>query len=345
MKTRHIYWFAYFNKDEPSVRYRGLYALQYMQAHHGISWDIVYPGYDLYSILSFLHVYGSALFSRRADSVIVFQKIYRPGIYTAALKFLLWCRPSRTVYDIDDAEYLRYPDEVIRHFMCRCSVVAVGSEALDVYAKQYNPATVLLTSPVIEQPCRRKERNAPLRIGWIGYYGAHRANLHQLLFPAVSSLDRPVTLMILGVKSEEEASEIRNYFLGKEHIQVEAPVGIEWLDEESVYERIATMDIGVAPLLDTAFNRAKSAFKLKQCLSCGVPVIGSPVGENRRFLLDGVNGMIAEDAAAFLTALQKICDMPQDRYEEMSKAAVASHKAFDMEHYYGAMAPFLGAVV
>ena len=39
-------------------------------------------------------------------------------------------------------------------------------------------------------------------------------------------------------------------------------------------------------MLNHPFNQAKSAFKAKQYLSCGIPVIASDVGENRKFVLN-----------------------------------------------------------
>ena len=58
----------------------------------------------------------------------------------------------------------------------------------------------------------------------------------------------------------------------------------------SVYHQIARFDVGVSPLLDTEFNRGKSAFKLKQCLSCGIPFWAAVLARTSTFLQEGVNG-------------------------------------------------------
>ena len=106
MEIKHIYWFAYFNLNVPSVRYRAKFPLQQFRDKHGITFSIVYPGYDLQNMSNFILTFFSALFFRKSNSIIVFQKIHTSGIYATALKVLLFFRPQHTLYDIDDAAKL-----------------------------------------------------------------------------------------------------------------------------------------------------------------------------------------------------------------------------------------------
>ncbi len=55
-------------------------------------------------------------------------------------------------------------------------------------------------------------------------------------------------------------------------------------------ERIATWDIGVMPLRDGPYERAKCGYKLLQYAASGVPVVASPVGVNRS-MLDAMSGL------------------------------------------------------
>ncbi len=333
MLIKHIYWFAYFNLDEPSVRYRAKFPLQRLKDKHGITFSIVYPGYDFQNLSNFFLAFFSALFFRKSNSIIVFQKIYTNGIYATALKVLLFFRPQHTLYDIDDAEHTRRPAQTIHHFMKNCSACSAGSKSLVDYIRQFNQNVFLLTSPVIDHGLTKTELEETLTVGWVGYYGAHRQSLTQLFFPALHDIDFPLKLILLGVADKVEEQEIKSYFKSNKNITVETPLGLDWLDEHSIYETIATFDIGVSPLTDNEFNRSKSAFKLKQCLSCGVPVLGSSVGENRAFLQDGVNGYLCDSPTDYFQKLTSLKSSQNGSYTKLSRNAKRTFPTFSIDNY------------
>lgn len=332
--VNQIYWFSYFNNSEPSVRYRAIYPLEFMKEKYGADFSFVYPDYKLKNISRFISIYFEILFFRKKNSVIVFQKIYSKGLYSVALKFLLFLRRKKTFYDIDDAEYLRRPPETIHFFMKNCSGCLVGSVALAEYVSlHFKSKTELLTSPVIHHHEIKENKNETLTIGWIGYYESHFDSLSKLFFPAIQNIDFKITLVILGLRFPEDEENLRNYFSKNKNVIIEIPADIDWLDEKSIYERIKIMDVGIAPLLNTAFNQAKSAFKLKQYLSCGVPVLASMVGENIRFIDHAVNGFICNSPEEFLKNLNIINQMNAEEYSLFSKQARLSLNKFDIDNY------------
>ncbi len=333
MKIKHIYWFACFNLNDPSVRYRAKFPLLQLKRTQGISFSIVYPGYDIREVSNFLFIFFSALFFRKSNSVIVFQKIYTNGVYATALKILLFFRPQYTLYDIDDAEHLRRPTQTIHHFMRKCSACSAGSKSLVDYIRQFNQNVFLLTSPVIDHGLTKNALEKTMTVGWIGYYGAHRKCLTQLFFPALYNINFPLKLKLLGVANKEEAQEIKSYFINNPNISVETPLDLDWLDEHSIYEIIKTFDIGVSPLTDNEFNRAKSAFKLKQCLSCGIPVLASRVGENKVFLQDGVNGYLCDHPDDYFQKLTSLKNAQDNSYLKLRHNAKASSPTFSMDNY------------
>ncbi len=333
MLTEHIYWFAYFGTEEPSVRYRAKYALQQLSADHDISYDIVYPGFRPATIYRFLKVYCSILFLRKKNSVIVFEKIHTRRLYATALKILLRIRSGRTLYDIDDADYLKFPPGSILYFMRHVTQCAAGSRSLADFTARHNPNVFILTSPVIAHNCIRSERNKVFTIGWIGYYNAHRESLLQLFFPALSMISFPVKLVLMGVVKEAHFTELHDYFRSLPHVTIEIPEGIDWQNEHTVYQAISTFDAGIAPLLDTEINRAKSAFKLKQYMSCGVPVLASGTGENNVFLKDGINGYTCNSAAEFADRITLLANSSDDEYYKLSRQAQATVAEFSMAQY------------
>jgi glycosyltransferase involved in cell wall biosynthesis len=274
------------------------------------------------------------LFFRKKESIIVFQKIYTNGIYASSLKILLFFRPGQTVYDIDDADYVRRPAETIHYFMKNCSICAAGSQSLVEYIQRLNSSAFLLTSPVINHGLIRAANFSNFTIGWVGYYGAHRNSLHQLFFPAVRAIDFPVTLKILGIASDAEEQEVRAYFKSNHKVQLEIPRNLDWLNEHSIYLQICSFDIGVSPLLNTEINRAKSAFKLKQYLSCGVPVLASRVGENTTFLKEGINGYFCDTPEEFLNSIYTIYQALPDVYSQLSQNALGTIPEFNLDNYW-----------
>ncbi len=333
MPIKHIYCFAFYDMSAPSVRYRLKYPFDLLKTEQGINYDLIHPGYDLKNLSRFLRVFLGILLFRKRHSLIIFQKIYTKGVYANALKILLFFRPKNTIYDIDDAEYIRFEPATVQYFMKHCAICTVGSETLKNYAQQYSPNTVLLTSPVINHQEIKNARNSLFTIGWIGFYNGHKDNLHQLLFPALKKIKEPIKLVLLGVRKAEHRQEIQDYFISNDNIQIEIPENIDWLDEISVYRRIKEFDVGVSPLIDNEFNRAKSAFKLKQYLSAGVPAICSPVGENIHFLGEGENGFFCNSTDAYEKAILKIKKMTIEEYQLLCNNTRKDYSEFSVRRY------------
>lgn len=342
MKISHVYWFSFYNHDDPSVRYRGKYALQFLKTEYGITYSISYPDYGYKSILQFIYTFFSALLFRKRNSIIVFQKVYTNGIYASALKVLLFFRPKNTLYDIDDAEHTSHPVNTLHYFMQRCSVISAGSKALVEYGQRFNKNVFLLTSPVIEHGIFKTEKENIFTVGWIGYYGAHRQSLTTLFFPALHAINFPLKLKLLGVANTTEHLEITNYFKENKNITIDAPIGLDWHNERFIYQHIATFDVGVSPLLNTEFNRAKSAFKLKQCLSCGVPVLASSVGENKAFLTDGVNGFFCDNPNAYYERLLHLHSIKKETYAWFMGHAKNTTVNFSMQTYCVSLLNYFG---
>lgn len=222
--------------------------------------------------------------------------------------------------------------------MANCSCVSVGSRRLMKYAKQFNSNVHILTSPVIEHDQIKTKRNTLFTIGWIGFYNAHRDNLRELFFPAIKEIDFPIKLVLLGVTKPDHIKEIKDYFAPFSNVMLEIPENIDWQDELSIYQRIKYFDIGVSPLLNTEICRAKSAFKLKQCFSCGVPVLASKLGENAVFLKDGVNGFFCDNPQEYAEKIKLVRDMTDSEYKAMQSDALSSIGSFDMNKFCSSFA-------
>jgi glycosyltransferase involved in cell wall biosynthesis len=70
-------------------------------------------------------------------------------------------------------------------------------------------------------------------------------------------------------------------------------VAEQWIKYELLPMCMRDMDIGISPLVDNAFNRAKSSLKVWQYAALGVPSVVSPLDPYNEAIEDGKNGMFA----------------------------------------------------
>lgn len=86
---------------------------------------------------------------------------------------------------------------------------------------------------------------------------------------------------------------------------------------ESVRD-IGRWDIGVMPLADGVYERAKCGYKLLQYAASGVPAVASPVGVNRR-LLDRMDGLAAGSVDEWTDALDALLTESSARREQRAR--------------------------
>lgn len=335
-QTKFIYWFAYYNLDSPSVRYRAKYPLDYLKKKYDVDSYLIMPGYGVLTIFNFIRAYISALLFCKENSVIVIQRIHSGFIYASLLKILVKIRPSRTYYDLDDADYLEYPPKSIYYFLKNCSGSFLGSRELVKNLSHLNSNTILNTSPTPDAFYLKRRRNSPLTVGWIGDFGGgHKEALLKYFFPALLDLDFRVRFILLGVgrKDESDFDFITKYFGSNPNIIPEMPREINWNDEKQIQHWISQFDIGVATLLENEFHLSKSAFKLKQYLNNGVPVLSSNLPENTFFVQNGINGFLCDTSSDFRNRIIEINKMSDSDYMRLSDCARKSSTDFNLEIY------------
>jgi glycosyltransferase involved in cell wall biosynthesis len=333
-KLKFVYWFTFYNLNSPTVRYRGKYTVDYLREHYGINSYFIIPGYGFRHVMKFMRAYFSALFFPGKNSVIVIQSVYSNGQYATALKFLVAMRRKYCVYDMDDADYLRYPPKTIYHFLKNCSTVILGSTELVKNLSKFNPRTILITCPVPDLNIIKREKNEVLTIGWIGdFTKGHKESLLNIFFPAINNLPFRIKLIMLGVERKEEHLFLTDFLKGFKNVEGCIMHGIDWNDERAIQKTITTFDIGIATLLDNEFYRSKSAFKLKQYLTAGVPVLSSDLPENNRFVVHAVNGFLCNKAEDFRQRIIQFHEMNQKDYKVLSKNARTGVSGFDLRNF------------
>jgi glycosyltransferase involved in cell wall biosynthesis len=101
------------------------------------------------------------------------------------------------------------------------------------------------------------------------------------------------------------------------------------------------IDIGIMPLRDSPWARGKCAFKLIQYMSCGKPVVASPVGMNPKVVREGVEGYLAATEEEWMEKLRTLLRDPSLRWE-MGKQG---RRLVESEYSVRVMAPLFVAAL
>jgi len=211
------------------------------------------------------------------------------------------------VYDFDDASFHQY-DQDLRWIVRRvlsgkiprviegAALVTAGNEYLASYARQFNSNVSIVPTVVdVEKfaPAQAPTPRDRVVIGWIGSpstaaYVVERERVWQ----AVTG-NRRSSLRLVGAGPVSFGT-----------VEVDAR---PWREDTETAE-VRDFDIGIMPLKDDAWSRGKCGFKLIEYLSCGVPVVASPVGVNARIVQDGETGFLCSTDEQWIARLTQLVD-------------------------------------
>jgi len=221
------------------------------------------------------------------------------------------------IYDLDDAFFLKYQSGrlgVLRPLLrnkfdrviARAVAVTAGNHHLAAYAQSFNSHVSVVPSVVDTQHYRPggDSGEQPFTVGWIG--SPSTAPYLQLLVEPLQQLarERLVRLLVVGGPAPAIAGVV----------VIEQP----WSLEQEV-PLIQQFHVGVMPLPDTPWTRGKCAYKLIQCMACGIPVVASPVGANVEAVPPDC-GLLAESPEQSLAAFRQLAADPELR-QRMGTAA------------------------
>jgi len=99
----------------------------------------------------------------------------------------------------------------------------------------------------------------------------------------------------------------------------------------------------VMPLDDSPYSRAKEAFKLKEYMAAGLPVVCSPVGHNLEVVEDGVTGFFASSTDEWRARLVQLVE-DSDLRSAMGRAGRLAAQRFDVQIQANVLADHLEAV-
>ncbi len=248
------------------------------------------------------------LSAHRYDRIWVHRELFPflPG----ALERLIGRAGQRCIVDYDDALFHRYdqhPNPVVRAFLGTklnpllsriAAATACNQYLCDQLSRRGAKRTVMM--PTVIDPARylptstrtHGEDTQPIRIGWIGTPST-TIYLRSLL-PVLRQLAATHSIQLVTIG----AAPVR-----VDGFEVEAH---PW-SENTEADLLASIDIGVMPLRDGAWERGKCGYKLIQYMACAKPVVASAVGVNLE-VVSTETGFIAHDDRDWLQALQQLCN-------------------------------------
>lgn len=198
-----------------------------------------------------------------------------------------------------------------------CDAVLAASDGLVELAKVHNRQTHfarLCADPASHSmQAQARKPGEPLRLLWLGtkstfkYVEAVRPHLE-----AIGRLDRNVELVIVGHNRLE-----------LEHLSV---TNIAWSRAAEI-EQFARCHVGLVPLTDDRWTRAKATLKPLQYLANGMPFIASPVGVNVRIADGSHNGLLAQTPQEWADAVARFDDDEPLRYN-MGRSGVDYIRAY-----------------
>jgi glycosyltransferase involved in cell wall biosynthesis len=154
----------------------------------------------------------------------------------------------------------------------------------DLYQPLAASALALAATPVSASDAQ------PLRIGWIGSRTTAKYLLSIMPVLALLSKKYALELVVVGAQVHDSAVSVRS---------------LPWQKATEIAD-IQSFDIGIMPLDNSPWELGKCAFKLIQCMACGVPVVGSRVGANCELIQDGANGLLASSAFEWEAAFDRL---------------------------------------
>lgn len=269
----------------------------------------------------------------RADVVVVQRAIFRydsPPILEAAIaRAQRFVGRGKLVVNLDDALYEHFPVQYRKRLLL-ADVVSTGNAEIAKFANDLG--VCVLRYPAVLEVSRyqvKMSRPADERIV-IGWTGSVPDRDMAMLGSVLSQLSRLRPNIVVRIVSRQP-------------YRLPGGVTQEWQswDAGSAFSYLSDFDIGLMPLKDDPYNRAKESYKVKEYMATGLAVVASSVGHNATTVHHDVDGLLAAVEADWLTMLLRLVDSPAERARLGAAARATALRRWDRN----SLNPYVDALV
>jgi glycosyltransferase involved in cell wall biosynthesis len=277
------------------------------------------------------------------EHVLLLRNIRR--LTRGAAEARLLRRSDLGVYDLDDGlpwddgtlpglgHWTKRPfsrARVARRAAGAADRLIVGNEVLAEWATDRSADVRLI--PTCVEPGDYEVRSSwelpePPVIGWIG----SPATEHYLvdIAPALADVHRVTGARLHMISGPGEIPPELAGFTTRE----------SWFDGVEV--RIAGWDVGLMPLRDGVYERAKCGYKLLQYAASGVPVVGSPVGVNASMISE-MDGLGPTGMGEWSDSLIEVLNEPSGRREARAMSGLRAVERYSYDAWQDAWVDAVG---
>lgn len=162
-----------------------------------------------------------------------------------------------------------------------------------------------------------RSNNDVVQVGWAGWVATHPEDL-QITHGAVNEAIAKQQACYVAIGDKDQFNKL-GIKLREPHRWVP---GVEF---DEYPETVSQLDIGIVPLKDTAFNRAKSWLKALEYASLGVAPVVSPTPDNLKLVEEGA-AYVARTPKAWKDVVRNLIIKEEERLDLSTRArSIASN--------------------
>lgn len=301
-RYRSIQYFPFFEKAGYSIIHRPLFTDDYLRSRARGKTPY------LAVIMSYIRRFISIIIDvRHADIVIVEKEIlpYFPACAETALRYM----GKPFIYDYDDAIWHAYErlgggvigrvlSNKVAYLVKNAEHVIAGSHYIESQCVSWGASSctrIPTTVPRSRYTGQALTVKKTVDIVWIGSMSTGQYVIP--LFPVFNRLHDIYgsTVRLIGCSSSLVA-EFPSF--------IDA---VPWSIDSEI-DLLSSARIGIMPIPDNKYEQGKCGFKLIQYMGVGLPVVASPVGENRYIVQTDYNGYLANSAEDWFSALSRLIE-------------------------------------
>ena len=307
-----IIFFVNKSINSATARFRGYLFSEKLKEMYNtkiIKVDEIYNRYKFnFSRLKKLHFYYKCLKNQNNDDIIYLVKTVYNFDFLLIIIFFKFIYKKKIIFDFDDAIYIKPFTKISTVILTSISnAVIVGSNILYRWSKKKNINTFKIPTsiPYKKYKCIKKKKNKIFTIGWIGNGNNHFKNLIILkpIFEELIKKNIKFKFRLIGMSNN---SKILRLFKSVKGLKFEYKNHINWKNVNSTVKEIKKFDIGVMPLIKDEKTLGKCAFKIIEYMGSGIPVLASPVGENRIVIRHKKDGFLCRDTNDWVKKILKL---------------------------------------